>query len=319
MNVKTNKIKACVIGTGDWGARVADVFNLISRFDLVGTINSTTTDDKKNKILNEADFWYIATPSDKQFPYIENGILSKKHIICESPMCGAISERKQVYDLLLQNVTGKMFYCNFPYLLDPDFGRLFSGGKIKDGKFFSIKSFGPKFKDSPEQAKKFYINQALNLIFSISSYIEIKNFDRFIIKDDFVGEFHAKDITFLFEWGYSEYPKLELTIKGKDFSNTSELVYDEYDQTMPLLVNFSDKILDIDETFEKYKHINASMSQAELIHKLSLSSFLISSSAEYFSDIFCKMNGSFFESFNPIKLFLDGGFDESYSILNNDL
>jgi len=319
MDSKIKKIKTCMIGSGDWGARVAGVINLISRYELIGSINTKTTDLEKNELLNNADMWYIATPSDQQFDYIKNGILSKKHIICESPVAKSIQERQEIYNLLLSNNTSdKIFYCNFPYFLDQDFARLMSGGLLRDAKFFSIKCYGPKFKNEPEKAKKFYINQAFNLIFNTSILLDISHFDRFVVKDDFFGEFYAKDITYLFEWGYSEYPKLDITVKGKEYSKSSEIIYDKYDQIMPILISFSDKIMNFDPFFKKYSSLLAKEDGQNLTSKLSLSSFLTACSAEYFSDIFCKLRGKPCNIEDGTKLFLNGGFqDQNYSIIEN--
>ena len=213
-----SKIKTAVIGTGEWGKQVSNVLDLISRYSLVGTVNTKTSESEKNEILEKADMWYIATPEASQFEYVKNGILSNKHIICESPVLESGKERKEIYDILLTKTnSNKIFYCNFPYFLDQDFARLMSGGLLKKAKFFSIKCTGPRFKDEPEKAKKFYINQAFNLIFHTCVFVNIKSFDRFVVKDNFFGELHSNDITYLFEWGYSEYPKLDITVKGEDY------------------------------------------------------------------------------------------------------
>lgn len=316
MDSKLKKIKTCVIGNGAWGSSVADVLNLINRYDVVGVINSTTEENIKKTILENSELWYIAIPNINQFDYLKDGILNKKHIICESPLCKSIDERGQIYDLILNHPTNKVFYCNFPYFLDQDFTRLISGGLLKKAKFFSIKCYGPKFKNEPEKAKKFYINQAFNLIFNTAAFLEIKNFEKFIVKDNFSGELHVKDITYLFEWGYNEYPKLDLAVKGEDYSTSSELIYDRYDQIMPLLINLSDKILNIDDIFNQRSQQNEFASgENNLMQKLSISSYLIASSAEYFSDAFCKLNGQPFKTFDASKLFLNGGFDKNYSII----
>jgi hypothetical protein len=177
---------------------------------------------------------------------------------------------------------------------------------------------GPKFKNNPELAKKFYINQAFNLIFHTCSFVNIKGFDRFIIKDNFFGELQSADISYIFEWGYNDYPKLDISIKGEDYSKSSELVYDRYDQIMPILINFSDKIIGIQDEFIKSYNRALNSENDDIINKLSLSSYLTASSAEYFSDVFCKIDGKSCNISDTSKLFLNGGFqDQNYSIIEN--
>jgi hypothetical protein len=313
------KIKVCIIGTGDWGAQVANVINLLgSRYELIGTINTSTSEDEKNDILTRSEMWYVAVPSEHQFEYVKNGLFLSKHIICESPVCNSAEERKEIYEILLKNSGNKkIFYCNFPYFLDQDFARLMSGGLLKKAKFFSIKCMGPKFKDDPEKSKKFYINQAFNLIFNTSVFMSIRSFDRFVVRDDFFGELHSKDATFLFEWGYSEYPKLDISIKGEDYSKTAELIYDKYDQIMPILMSFSDKVLDVDSDLNNHQAALQDNGD-DFINKLSLSSYLTASSAEYFSEVFCKLYGKPITILDESKLFLNGGFNDlNYSIIED--
>lgn len=314
-----SKIKTCLIGNGEWANKIKNVLTLIDRYELIGTIDTKTNTEEKEHLLNTADFWYIAVPPDSQMEYVKLGVSLRKHIICESPMLNSIEDRKVIYDLLIKNgQNNKIFYCNFPYFLDQDFAKIVSGGLIRKVKFMSIKCMGPRFKDNPKHAKKFYINQALNLIFNVSSFIDIKNFDNFIINDNFSGQLHAGNITFLFEWGYNEYPKLDLTVKGDDYSKSAELVYDKYDQIMPILINFSDKIFNITDEYASNLHRQISEQYGEsLISRLSISSFMIASTAEYFSDAFVKADGNGVKINDPSKLFINGGFfDTNYSILN---
>lgn len=314
-----SKIKIALIGNGGWGSQVENVIKLINRYDLVGTINTKTEEEKKRNILEKSDMWYIAVPQESQLEYVKMGLENKKHIICETPVLNSMSERKEIYEMLLKNSGNKkVFYCNFPYFLDKDFGRLMSGGLIRKAKFFSIKCMGPKFKDDPEKAKKFYVNQVFNLIFNTCAFVNIRNFDRFIIEDNFFGQFHSGDITYLFEWGYSEYPKIDITIKGSNYSKSSELIYDRYDQIMPILINFSDKIMGIEEEIPESYAKALENENDDLINKLSLSSYLTACSAEYFSDVFCKLAGRPCNIQDTSKLFLNGGFqDQNYSIIEN--
>jgi hypothetical protein len=314
-----SKIKVAIIGNGEWGSQVQNVASLISRYEIIGSINTSTDESNKKEILNNSDMWYVATPRESQFEYLKSGIELNKHIICESPVCNSISERKEIYDLLLKKSNSqKIFYCNFPYFLDQDFARLMSGGILKKAKFFSIKCSGPKFKDQPELAKKFYINQAFNLIFNTAVFLNIKSFDKFIVRDNFSGEFYTNDISYVFEWGYNEYPKLDLKVNGQDYAKTAELVYDKYDQIMPILINFSDRILNLDDNMPKSYTKAMEESEDSFINRLSMSSYLTSCSAEYFSDVFCKLNGSACNVSDTSKLFLNGGFqDANYSIIEN--
>ena len=321
LNFVKSKIKICIIGTGDWGKKVAESINLISRYELLGQINSSTDEEAKKSLLERADMWYIATPSDSQIEYINSGLDKNKHIICESPVCQTQLERKNVYEKLLKNAGNKkIFYCNFPYFLDQDFAKLMSGGLLKKAKFFSIKCSGPKFKSEPEKAKKFYTNQAFNLVFNTVSFLNQKGFDKFIAQDNFSAQFYAKDILYVVEWGYSEEPKLELTIKGEDYSKSGTFIYDKYDQIVPLLLMFSDKILHSDEN-EPENYMKAVGSEnGDFLNILSVSSYMAACSSEYFSDIFCKLNGASCNISDPSKLFLNGGFNDlNYSIIENYL
>lgn len=318
-NFLKSKIKICIIGTGEWGKKVAESINLINRYELLGQINTSTSEDTKNSMLEKADMWYIATPSNSQIEYINAGLEQNKHIICESPVCETQIERKLIYEKLVKNAGNKkIFYCNFPYFLDQDFAKLMSGGLLKKAKFFSIKCSGPKFKNDPEKAKKFYINQAFNLVFNTVTFLSQKGFDKFVVDDNFSGQFYAKDITYVFEWGYNEEPKLELTIKGEDYSKSGTFIYDKYDQIVPLLLMFSDKILHSDESIPENYIKAADAENNDFLNILSVSSFLAVCSAEYFSDIFCKLNGSGCNISDPSKLFLNGGFNDlNYSIIEN--
>lgn len=310
-----SKIKIAIIGTGEWGLQIANAINLINRYELIGQINQSTDNSEKNNIIENADMLYIATPKESQFQYIKYGLDLDKHIICETPVCTSVSERKEIYDILLsKSKNKKIFYCNFPYFLDQDFARLMSGGILRKAKFFSIKCMGPKFKDDPEKAKKFYINQAFNLIFNTAVFLNIKSFDKFIVRDNFFGELHVNDITYLFEWGYNEYPKLDIKVNGENYSKTGELVYDKYDQIVPLLLSFSDKILNLDDNMPDGYRQQMEHDGENFINKLSISSFLTSCSSEYFSDVFCKLNGQPCNISDQSKLFLNGGFNDS---LNN--
>jgi hypothetical protein len=314
-----SKIKVAIIGSGNWGSQIADAIKLINRYKLIGSINTSTEESEKKEILQESDLWYIAVPQEAQLEYLKNGLALNKHIICETPTCSSIQERKEIYDILLtKSGNQKVFYCNFPYFLDQDFARLMSGGLLKKAKFISIKCSGPKFKESPDKAKKFYINQAFNLILNTAGYINIRHFDKFIIRDDFFGELHSNDITYLFEWGYSEYPKLDLKINGDGYAKTSEIIYDEYDQVLPLLSMFSDKILNLNDNMPSSYIQHMQNEEEDFVHKLSVSSYLTSCSAEYFSDIFCRLNGKSCNISDQSMLFLNGGFhDTSYSVINN--
>jgi hypothetical protein len=307
------KIKICLIGTGEWGSQVENVLTLLSRYNFVGSINTSTDEFTKNSILEQAEIWYIALPKDSQFEYIKQGILSDKHIICETPVGSSIKQRKEIYDLILsKNGSKKIFYCNFPYFLDKDFAQLLSGGILRKAKYFSVKCYGPKFKDRPEEAKKFYVTQAFNIILNCTTFLNVRNFDKFIIRDNFCGELQSVDSTFLFEWGYNEYPKLDLTVKGEDFSKTAEFVYDKYDQIMPMLLSFSDKILNVTEhrpDLESYMKA-AEAQGADMYNRLSIASFLTACTAEYYSEIFNKTNGEYLEILDPLKLILNGGFSD---------
>lgn len=318
-SILNNKIKTCVIGNGEWAQQVGSVLGLISRYDFLGHIDTKTNTETKQALIDKSDLLYIAVPAEFQKEYIELGIKLKKHIICESPILTSPQERKEIYNLLIENAkNNKIFYCNFPYFLDQDFAKIISGGLIRKVKFISVKCMGPKFKDDPENAKKFYINQAFNLILNISTVTDIKNFEIFTINDDFCGELHAGNKTFLFQWDYNHYPKLDISIKGDDYSKSAELIYDKYDQIMPLLINLSDKILNIDDDKLSPMFSKETLDQygENLISKLSISSYLISSTAEYFSDIFVKSSGKKAEIIDPSKLFINGGFyDVDYSIL----
>lgn len=315
-----SKIKTAIIGSGEWGRQVASAIQLINRYEYIGSINTHTEELNKKEILEKADLWYIAVPKEFQFEYIKNGLNLNKHIICETPVCDSIDERKQIYEMLL-NKTGskKIFYCNFPYFLDQDFARLMSGGILKKAKFFSIKCLGPKFKDSPEKAKKFYTNQALNLIFNTAVFLNIKSFDKLIIRDDFFGELHSNDITYLFEWGYNQYPMLDLKVNGENYAKAAQIIYDQYDQIYPLLLNFSDKILNLDTNDAAANYFKTLENEGDdFISRLSISSYMTSCSAEYFSDIFCKLAGKSCNIQDTSKLFLNGGFqDQNYSIIEN--
>lgn len=318
--IAKSKIKSVIIGTGEWGKQISDATEIVNRYDLIGKINTSTPRHEKDLLLREADLIYVAVPQSSQMDYLKLGLELGKHIICESPMCENIYQRKELHDILLtKSGQRKIFYCNFPYFLDQDFARLVSRGIVKKAKFFSFKCLGPKFSDEPELAKKFYINQVLNLIFNTATFLNTRGFDRLVIRDDFSGEFYVNDITYSFRWGYNEYPKLDLEIKGEDSAVSSEIIYDGYDQIYPLLLNFSNRILNLDEAVSLDHFKKAEENGDDLIHRLSLSSYLTACSAEYFSDVFCQARGRYIEIIDASKLFLNGGLqDLNYSIINKN-
>jgi len=151
-----NKIKMCIVGaTGEWGKKIYNAANLVSRYEVIGQINTSTPDSEKQNLLNESDLIYVATPDFAQKEYVEFILKNNKHGICESPFLQSIQDRYEMFNLVNKKTYTKIFHINFPYFLDQDFAKIASKS-IRDKKklkFIKIECCGNKFLDDPKEAK----------------------------------------------------------------------------------------------------------------------------------------------------------------------
>lgn len=302
-DLANNKIKLCIVGTGDWGSQVANVANMFGRYDLIGAINSSTGEEEKNNLLENADMVYIAIPGTAQLEYVKFCINNDKFVVCEAPFLNSLEERKEIYSLLKSRQT-RSFIINSAYFLDTDFARIIGNIMTTKSNSVYVHCSGPKYIDNPSLAKKFYINQSIFLISQLAHARHIDKFDKFIINNDFSGSFISNSITFHFEWSNSEESK-NIIKYGKDNEMTEKtLIYDEYDHIFPILKYVSDQYYGI------YLPIlqNRSFGEIqEIYNQVTLQSYLISCTAEYFSDIFCSSSSGTIIS-DPTELFFNAGF-----------
>jgi|694.fasta_scaffold16032_13 hypothetical protein len=304
-----NKIKIAIIGTGNWGAKVLNAASLFSRYELVGTINSSTPQTEKDEILNNADALYLALHSEHQMEYIKYGLDNKKHIITESPFLNSKEERKALFNQLIESNNKKAFYINYPYVQDQDF--LFLCRKVMSLKanYVSLKVSGPNNFEDELKAKKIYSTQAIYLIIFLHQIMGKDKLESFNILDNYKG--YIKNMngnTYEFSWGISEKPELEFIFKTDKISETHKIVYDQYDQIIPLLTMISNHIYNI------YPSPNMEYLPEQTVNdiweKMFATAYLYGASAEYFSDIFTNINQSElpFSVTNPSNLYLNGGF-----------
>jgi hypothetical protein len=298
-----NKIKLAIVGNGAWGSQVAHVSEMFERFDLIGIIDSSTNEELKYSILNNANMVYIATPENAQLEYAKFCIENDKFCICEAPFLSSIEQRKEIYEQI-KLFSPRLFFINSAYYMDGDFARIISAAIMSDTKFVQIKCSGPKFQNDLNKAKKFYSNQAIFLILQIAFAKKLQKFDSYSIYDEHCAEFSANDMTFRFEWDYSEFPQNNVKIHTDKNVFDKTLIYDKYDHVFPMLKFASDqyyKILPV-----SLDHQN-SVDMKAVFREVNLQSFLISCTSEYFSDIFSSTS----EGMNindPLKLFFNGGF-----------
>jgi hypothetical protein len=304
-----NKIKVAIIGTGGWGSKVLNAASLFSRYDVIGTINSSTQNEDKDRILNDADLLYIAVHSEKQMEYIEYGLNNNKHIITESPFLNSKDERQDLFNRLITNNNKKAFYINYPYVQDQDFLYLCRKVMSLKATFVSLKVSGPNVLNDELKAKKTYSNQAIYLIIFLHQIMGKDKLESFNILDDKKG--YIKNMngnTYEFSWDISEKPELEFTFKNEKISETHKIVYDQYDQIIPLLTMISNHVYNI------YPSPNMEYLPEHTVNniweKMFATAYLYGSSAEYFSDIFTNIDQSElpFNITNPANLFLNGGF-----------
>lgn len=306
---KNKKIKIAIIGTGSWGTKVLNAINLISRFEVIGSINSTTESSAKEEILKNADVLYIALHPDQQIEYVRYGIANDKHIICESPFLNSLEERKDIYQQIINKNNNKFIYINYPYIQDNDFINLCRRILASKPKFISIKASGPNIKNDISKTKKTYSNQSiyvLSFLHFLSGKDKLENFNIIDNEKGYVSNMNG--LTYEFSWGISDEPKLEVEFKNENLSDKAILYYDQYDQIVPLLLMLSNKIHNIFPTpsMEKIPDIDL------IWQKLILTSYLTACSSEYFSDIFTNIDKSElpFSITNPVNLFLNGGFNQ---------
>lgn len=307
-NYKNKKIKIAIIGTGSWGSKVLNAINLISRFEIVGTINSSTSIEDKKNILNTADVLYIALHPEYQMEYMKYGIDNDKHIVCESPFLNSLEERKLIYEEIIKKNNNKFIYINYPYVQDTDFVHLCKMILLSKSKFISIKAFGPDIRNSLEKAKKIYSNQAiyiLGFLHFLTGRDKLENFNILNSEKGYTSILNG--VTYEFSWEISNEPKLELEFKNENFSDKKVFYYDQYDQIVPLLLLLSNRIYNI------FPPTLDNVPEKESIWlKLILTSYLSACSAEYFSDIFTNIKESDLPFFitNPLNLYLNGGFNQ---------
>jgi hypothetical protein len=307
-----NKIKMCVVGgTGEWGKKVYNAASLVNRYEVIGQIDTSTTPSEKESLLNAADLIYVATPYYAQKEYVEFILKNNKHGICESPFLPSIQDRYEIFNLINKKTYTKIFHINYPYFLDQDFAKIASKGirEKKKLKFIKLECCGNKFLDDLKEAKRMYISQALNLICGICGFLNISKFEKFVVHDDYNGEVFAGDINFLFSWKYSEVPELNISVKSNDHSEEETIVYDQYDQVLPLLLLMSDRINnEIPKALIGKPFPEALGSMQEINSKMVLNTFLMECTAEYFTNKFLEYNGSEIEESDMTKLFFNGGF-----------
>lgn len=304
-----NKIKIAIIGTGNWGSKILNAASLFSRYDIVGTINTSTPKEEKDKILHEADILYLAVYPENQNEYIEYGLANDKHIITESPFLNSKEERRNLFNTLITNNSKKAFYINYPYVQDQDFLYLCRKAISLKANFISLKVSGPNPFNNELKAKKIYSNQAIYLIIFLHQIMGKDKLESFNILDNKKG--YIKNMNgnvYEFSWDIAEKPELEFTFKSDKISETHKVVYDQYDQIIPLLTMISNNIHNI------YPSPNMEYLPDQTVNdiwvKMFSTAFLYGASAEYFSDIFTNIDQSElpFAVTNPTNLYLNGGF-----------
>lgn len=301
-DLSNNKIKLCIVGTGEWGQKISHIASMFNRYKIIGIVNSSTPDLEKQDILNAADMVYLAIPKDAQVDYINFCIENDKFLICEAPFLSSSEERKQIFEKL-KTFKPRSFFINSAYFLDTDFARIIGSIMTDKANFISVHCSGPKYQDDAEKAKKFYSNQAIFLLLQLAHSRQVNKCDQFIINDENSGFFLARDLKFEFKWSYSDEPKNTIRYGKDDNFSEKVLIYDEYDQVFPILKYISDQY------YGNYLPIMQNRTSEEIsdiYHQVNMQSYLISSTSEYFSDIFSLASGK--QAINdPTKLFFNGG------------
>lgn len=234
-NARGKKVSICIVGTGEWGSKIEAIFQLHGYFNVVGTINSKTAQDEKERIIKESEFVYLAVPSDVQYEYLMLAIRENKKIICESPFLNTIDMRRMVRQTLARVSNTNFLYVNYPYLFDPLYMSISGDLAIKDRiNYLDITCSGPKYQDNPDLAKKLYSNQALAVAFK-SAEFKGMFFSSIDFKEKF-GEIKFNGNLFIrFAYGYSEENRIQILARGSQYSQDRNFTYDEFDQVVPML------------------------------------------------------------------------------------
>lgn len=273
-------VKLALIGSGEWGSRVAHIASLIKKFDFIGTINSQTSEEDKNSILSQCDLMYIAVNPENQIDYVNYGLSAYKDVICESPFLAHKTQRDDVIKTLSMETAlerKRLFYVNYPYIMDNLLAKAASAAITKPFKFMSVKCYGPKFHDNALRAKKLYSCQAMNVILQIMA-TRTHRFDKMNLHDNNCGEFIYRDAYCMFGWGHADKPRIEMQVNGEGFAEKTEFGYDEYDQILPLF-------------FYYLSTVRAADNNGIIPPNLAINTLLHSASAEHFSDLFTALNG----------------------------
>lgn len=301
MEEKTKKIKICIIGTGNWGTKVINAISLIERYEIVGTINSRTEPELKEQILNNADMLYIALQPEHQLEYVEYGVKNDKHIICETPFLNSQEERRMIYNQIIEKQSNKTFHVNFPYIQDLDFIRYAREAMSSNCKFVSIKASGPDNLNDPLKLKKLYSNQSINVIHFLHFIMGKEKFENFNVKDNYSGFVSATNCLYEFSWEVSDKPKLHIEFKDAENSTEKTIIYDQYDQIVPLLIGTSNKIHNI------YPLPNMQVAGPDFWQRMNLTLYIHACTSEYFSDIFANTSNYPYSITNPLDLYFNGG------------
>ncbi len=234
-SARGKKVTICIVGTGEWGSKIEKIFLLHNYFDVRGTINSKTSQDDKERIINESEFVYIAVPQDIQFEYLMLAIKENKKIICESPFLNSIDNRRMIKKTLARVSNVSFLYVNYPYIFDPLYMSLAADLAAQDKvNFMDIVCSGPKYKDNENLAKKLYSNQSLAVAFKSAELrgaflSEIKFHDKH-------GEINFDDkLKVRFGYGYSEDNRINIIVRGPKYAKDMNFTYDEFDQVVPML------------------------------------------------------------------------------------
>jgi predicted dehydrogenase len=244
---------------------------------------------------------YIALRPEHQLEYIEYGLNNDKHIICETPFLNSQEERKMIYDKIMEKQTSKVFHVNFPYIQDMDFIRYTRESMTANCKFVSIKASGPDTLNDSLKLKKLYSNQSINAVHFLHFLMGKEKFENFNIQDNYSGFISASNCLYEFSWEISDEPKLHIEFKNSENTTEKTIVYDQYDQIVPLLIGTSNKIYNI------YPLPNMQSLGPDFWQKMNLTLYIHACTSEHFSDIFTNTSNYPYSLDDPLKLYFDGG------------
>lgn len=128
--------------------------------------NKVTPTSNLEEFFDLVDAIYIASPHETHFSYVKQALISKKHVLCEKPMCFSLAESEELYDiadsnnLVLMEALKSLYMPGFKKLCD-----VVSSGTI--GKIHMVEA---TFTKLVEEGNREYCGEYAGAISELSSY-----------------------------------------------------------------------------------------------------------------------------------------------------